>query len=275
MVVPPECAFDGNTDLYGLGVRLGVYGQWIATLITTVLDPDNEAAFRLLNLIVQASIFLGLCTESSRPVTASPVAAGSVITQFLLCGSLSSVTGDGISHFGHASGILRTLFYTAFSAYGVWFWFVGVDAMESCAGRSVAFFGPSSVTGWFRSLGKALSVMGLVGCLGLAAFSIHAARRRFRSGFRQGFARQGKWYPQVELSLVAASMGLIALSITVVEYLITQNRVGAVGADRIDSVAQLIPFLAGAVACFLSLWKVMTKGLLFKRRCWLLFGWHL
>ena len=271
MAVPPECAFDGNTDLYGLGVRLGVYGQWIATLITTVLDPENEASFRLLNLIVQASIFLGLCTES-RP--GNP-AAGSVITQFLLCGSLSSVTGDGISHFGHASGILRTVFYTAFSAYGIWFWFVGVDAMESCGGRAVAFFGPSRITGWFRSLGKALSVIGLVGCIGVAAFSLYAARRRFKSGFRQGFARQGRWHPQVELSLMVASIGLIALAITVVEYLITQNNVGAVGADRIDSVAQLIPLLAGAVACFLSLWKVTTKGLLFKRRCWLLFGWHL
>ena len=56
MAVPPECAFDGNTDLYGLGVRLGVYGQWIATLITTVLDPENEASFRLLNLIDRKSV---------------------------------------------------------------------------------------------------------------------------------------------------------------------------------------------------------------------------
>ncbi|KAJ6440949.1 Pyruvate decarboxylase [Purpureocillium lavendulum] len=271
MTVPPECAFDGNTDLYGFGVRLGVYAQWIATLITTVLDPENEAAFRLLNLVVQSSIFLGLCTES-KP---GNHAVGSVITQFLLCGSLSSVTGDGISHFGHMSGILRTIFYTAFSAWGIWFWFVGVDVMENCGGQAVAFFGPSTVTGWVRSFGKALSIIGLIGCTAIAAFSVYAARRRFGSGFTNAFARRGKWRPQVELSLMFASMGLIALSITAIEYLIAQNNVGAVGPDRIDSVAQLIPLLAGGVACTLALWKVATDGLLVRRRCWLLFGWHL
>lgn len=96
----------GNPDLYGLGVRVGLYAQWTATLVTTVLDPANEAALRLLNLVVQTAVFLGLCTESGRHASA----VGSLITQLLLCGSLSSITGDGVVHFGHASGFLRLVF---------------------------------------------------------------------------------------------------------------------------------------------------------------------
>ncbi|KND93070.1 hypothetical protein TOPH_02090 [Tolypocladium ophioglossoides CBS 100239] len=267
-----ECSFVGNSDLFGFGVRIGVYGQWIATLLITVFDPANESPFRLLNLIVQISIFLGLCTESGERHNA----IASVITQLLMCGSLSSVTGDGISHFGHMSGILRLIFYTAFSAYGIFFWFNGIDVMKSeCGGRDVVFFGPSTINGWFRSLGKVVSVAGLVACVALAAFSVYKMMRRFRGGIRAGFARQSGRRPQVEISLMLASMGLIGLSIVTVEYLIRENDIEGVGAQDVGSVAQLIPLLAGVLACFLSLWKVLAHGLIFRRRCWLLFGWHL
>ncbi|KYK54771.1 hypothetical protein DCS_06731 [Drechmeria coniospora] len=278
-----DCTLKGNADLYGFGVRLGVYGQWIATLLTTVFDPVNEAPFRLLNLIIQASIFVGLCNESRmRPradLTASGEAnaVGAVVVQFLLCGSLSSVTGDGISHFDHISGILRLVLHLALSAYGVWFWFRGVDVMTvpACVDGEVAFFGPSSLTGWFRWLGKTLSVGGVVACVGLAAFSVHRLIRRFGSGIRAGFRRPTGRRPQVEVSLLLLSMGLIALSISTVEYLIATNDIQGVGKSDIGSVAQLIPLLAGAVACFLSLWKLLARGLLWRKRCWLLLGRHL
>ena len=267
-----ECSFTGNSDLFGLGVRIGLYGQWIATLLITVFDAANESPFRLLNLIVQTSIFLGLCTESGERHNA----VASVITQLLLCGSLSSVTGDGIVHFGRTSGVLRLFFYLALSAYGVWFWFNGIDEMESeCQGRDIAFFGPSTINGWFRSLGKAASVAGLVACVALLGFCAFQMIRRFKGGLKQGFTRPSGRRPQVEISLMLASMGLIGLSIATVEYLIRENDIKGVGAQDIGTVAQLIPLLAGALACFLALWKVVTHRLFLRKRCWLLFGWHL
>ncbi|XP_044715533.1 uncharacterized protein HRG_11112 [Hirsutella rhossiliensis] len=270
----PSCPpLVGNSDLYGLGVRIGLYSQWIATLLTTVLDSADEGDLRLLNLIVQTAIFLGLCTESSRRASA----VGALITQILLCGSLSSVTGDGITYFGHASGFLRVLFYTALSAYGIWFWFAGLPLMlrPGCDDVAVAFFGPTTITGWFRSLGKALSVAGLVVCVALVAFSVHSSLRRFRRGLRAGFARPSGRRPQVEIVLMLLSMGLLGLSIATVEYLIRANAIQGVGVDQIGSVAQLIPLLAGVLACFLSLWRVLTHGLLFRTRCWFFLGWHL
>ncbi|KJZ72427.1 hypothetical protein HIM_08230 [Hirsutella minnesotensis 3608] len=261
----------GNSDLYGLGVRIGVYAQWVATLLTTIFEPANESALRLLNLIVQMAIFIGLCSESSRRSSA----VGSVITLFLLCGSLSSVTGDGVSSFGHASGLLRVVFYMALSAYGIWFWFAGVQEMLRPGCPEVAFFGPSSITGWFRTLGKALSVAGLIACVALAVYCVYAVVRRFRGGLDAGFSRPSGQRPRVELMLVLTSAGLLSLSVATVEYLIQVNNIQGVGADKIGSVAQLIPLLAGTLACFLSLWKILTHGLLFRKRCLFLFGRHL
>ncbi|PFH62987.1 hypothetical protein XA68_10399 [Ophiocordyceps unilateralis] len=264
----------GNSDLYGLGVRIGLYAQWTATLLTTVFEPANEAPLRLLNLIVQAAIFLGLCTESAR----SGSAVGSFITQLLLCGSLSSVTGDGISHLGHASGLLRLGFYLAFSAYGLWFWFRGVDEMlPPVAGcHDVAFFGPSSLRGWFRSLAKVASVVGLLVCALLVVCAVCEARSRFRRGLRAAFARPDAGQrPRVEVTLMFLSAGLLVLSVVTVEYLIRVNNIQGVGISKIGTVAQFIPLLAGVLACFLSVWKVLLDGLIFKKRCWFFFGWHL
>ncbi|PHH60343.1 hypothetical protein CDD81_1828 [Ophiocordyceps australis] len=264
-------AVAGNADLYGLGVRIGVYAQWTATLLTTVFDASNESALGLLNLVVQTAMFVGLCTESARGANA----VGSVITQFLLCGSLSSVTGDGISHLGHVSGLMRSIFYTGLSAYAIWFWFTGVDGMLGSSCRQVVFFGPSLMTGWFRSMARILSIAGLVVCLCLTLSSILICLRRFRRGLTAAFVGPPRRRPQVELSLMLLSVFLLGLSVATVEYLIRENNVQDVGAAAIGSVAQLIPLLAGGLACVLSVWKIVTHGLVFRKRCWLIFGWHL
>lgn len=115
MITVPNSQYPpGNSDLYGVGVRVGLYTEWVTTLLATLFDPKTESSYRIANLVLQCSIFLGLCTQSK---PGDPV-IGAVITQYLLFGSLSSLTGDGISHFSHFSGVFRLLFYLAVSLYG-------------------------------------------------------------------------------------------------------------------------------------------------------------
>jgi hypothetical protein len=54
----PECTFKGNSDFYGVGVRVGFYLTWISGLIAFVLNPedlkgqaDAQTVFLLANLI--------------------------------------------------------------------------------------------------------------------------------------------------------------------------------------------------------------------------------
>lgn len=263
------CQIEGVADLYGIGVRAGLYTQWVATLIATLFDPETESDIRMANIIIQCSIFLGLCTESSGTRAS---AVGSLVTQILLCGSLSSLTGDGFNHAGKVSGIMRFLFYTGLSAYGCWFWFYGVDRMTQAGCNEVAFFGLTSFHGWFRTLGKVLSVIGVVLCSTLDIYSLYALWVRFGQGI-EAFAPPPKQRPQVELSLLVVSAGLLTFSIVLIEYLIDHNDI------KIDtdpfSVGQLIPLIAGGVAALLVLWKVVLNGLIWKGRCLFLFGKHL
>jgi hypothetical protein len=263
------CPFNGNSDIYGIGVRIGLYAQWVATLLVTLFDPEEEETFRVVNLIIQSSIFLGICQQASYETNA----VEPIITLFLMCGSLSSLTGDGIGYFSHVSGVFRALFYTALSAYCCWFWFVGLDKMTRPGCEEIAFFGRTSINGWFRSLAKALSVFGLIFSVCLICVSIYALTRRFRKGFRAALARPKKQRPQLEIGLLVLSMGLIVFSIVVVEYLIRVNSV--TGLSAVESVGQLIPLLIGALECTAILWKVLVKGLLWRKRCWFLLGQHL
>ncbi|RFU75999.1 hypothetical protein TARUN_6243 [Trichoderma arundinaceum] len=269
-VIEGQCP-DGNSDLYGVGVRVGLYAQWVATLLTTLFEPKTESTYRIANLIIQWSVFLGLCTQSNP----GDSLVGAVITQYLLFGSLSSLTGDGISHFSHFSGIFRIVFYTAVSAYGCWFWFKGIDEMDQPGCPDIAFFGETTIHGWFRTLGKVVSAVGIVLCFFFIGFSVYATTLRFSNGFRNGFKRKEKARPRVELALLVISMALIGISIYLVEHLIVVNDIQGVGIDDIGSVGQLIPLLAGGLGCALSLWKVVVHRLFMKKRCWFLFGYHL
>ncbi|UKZ74938.1 hypothetical protein TrVFT333_002608 [Trichoderma virens FT-333] len=146
----------GNPDLYGIGVRVGLYTQWVATLLATLFDPKMESTYRNANLIIQWSIFLGLCTQSRR----GDSVIGAVVTQYLLFGSLSSLTGDGISYFSHFSGIFRLVFYLAVSSYGCWFWFTGIDKMSQPGCPEIAFLKTLASTDGSAHLERLLLLQG-------------------------------------------------------------------------------------------------------------------
>ncbi|KAE9366435.1 hypothetical protein N431DRAFT_430505 [Stipitochalara longipes BDJ] len=271
------CGFNGNGDIYGTGVRIGLYCQWLATLLITFFSPgEEEETVRVLNITINTSIFLGIAVQSAKET--NPVEP--IIVLFLMCGSLSSLTGNGMSNFSHVSGVFRALFYAALSAYGIWYWFDGLDKMllhmqlggqKGC--DAIGFLGRSRVDGWFRKLGKGLSVTGLVVSVFLIGLCAIAVWKRFQDRFENAMKRPKKQRPQVEITLLVLSAGLIAFSVVVVEYLIKVN--GITGLQEIDAVGQLIPFLIGILELTSIGWKILAKGLFFKKRCWFLFGIHL
>jgi hypothetical protein len=262
----------GTADIYGIGVRIGLYAQWVATLLVTLFAPEEEETFRIVNLTIQTSIFLGIAVQSATETNV----VEPIIVLFLMCGSLSSLTGNKIANFDHVSGVFRALFYTALSAYGVWYWFDGVDEMmkrqkDGC--DTIAFFGRTRVDGWFRKLGKGVSVVGLVVSICLIGFCAVALWARFKNRFDEALVRPRRQRPQVEIAFLVLSGGLIAFSICIVEYLIRVNAVE--GLAEFEAVGQLIPFLIGILELTSIGWKILIKGLFFRKRCWHLFGMHL
>jgi hypothetical protein len=116
-------------------------------------------------------------------------------------------------------------------------------------------------------------VAGLVFSIGLVALCVVAMWKRFQERFDAAMARPKRQRSQVEITLLVLSGGLIAFSVVIVEYLIRVNNI--TGLQQINAVGQLIPFLIGILELTSISWKILIKGLFFRKRCWFLFGRHL
>lgn len=113
-----SCDWSGNPDLYGPGIRIGLYLQWFATIITTALLPEKELTTHGLAMLLQIAVFAGLGFVTTGNETN---AVEIIITLWLLVGPLPSLSWRGILQLGTFAGIARPLLYSAFGAYGCWF----------------------------------------------------------------------------------------------------------------------------------------------------------
>jgi hypothetical protein len=261
------CGFSGNMDLYGVGIRVGLYLQWIATLLTTLFRPGDEDPIRVVNLLIQSAIFIGLILLTGRHQL-NPVEP--VITIWLLFGALSSLTGGGINPLGRFSGGYRVLLYSGIAGYACWFWFSGLDNMLLSKPRcsTVAFFGNVSITGPFRTFNKVASVIGLAVCVVFIGVDVAVLLGLW--GMRES---EKPSRPRAQIELTFMSAVIIVVSMAAVEYLIKTNQI--TGVNDILSVGQTIPLFAGIFGLLELIMTLLRKGLLFQERCWVLFKRHL
>ncbi|KAF2810534.1 uncharacterized protein BDZ99DRAFT_463095 [Mytilinidion resinicola] len=268
MVNPTQpCSFTGNADLYGIGIRIGLYLQWVTTLTTTLYEPKDEEILRVINLLIQSAVFMGLILLTSRNQI-EPVEP--VISIWLIFGALSSLSGSGMNPLGHFSGLYRVALYTAVAGYACWFWFTGLDGtLQGQQCETVAFFGRVSIAGRFRTFNKIASAFGVCICAVFVVLTARAFFRRYKGVPEASKPKRQK----VSVELFIVSTAIIIISVVAVEYLLQAN--GITGINQTLSVGQLIPLLVGAFSFAEIVFSVVRKRLFRNARCWVLFGRHL
>ncbi|KAK3386009.1 hypothetical protein B0H63DRAFT_190579 [Podospora didyma] len=266
------CDVEGIADLYGLGIRLGFYFQWISSLLVTLFCQEDEPLYRAVNLLLQLAVFVCLVFLSATGAIHAPEV---LVAFWMLIGALSSLTGDVISPFGTASGAARLLMYAALSVYGCWFWFGGLETLPGflCGGTPL-FFGGDIANGPLRTLGKVVSVLGLLACTSLLVYSAFLAWKRMQdNGSGDMKTTTSRARPQTEIPLLAISVAVIALSIASMERLVRENQL--VGVDDLFAAGQIIPFIVGLAGLVNTVVPVVLFGKFLKPRCWLVFRHHL
>jgi hypothetical protein len=58
-----SCAFNGNSDMYGLGIRLGYYLQWFGSVLAAWIAPGEVEGLRITNTLFVAATFLALLIQ--------------------------------------------------------------------------------------------------------------------------------------------------------------------------------------------------------------------
>jgi len=174
--------FPGDQDTYGLGIRIGLYFQWVTSSIAYNLVPSEAINMRGVNNCFQLAMFAGLLYVTITKGSLHQLHPVEAYIMLLFCmGGVCSGTsdvGDGVgdheSSIGIAArksyayleasslgGCVRVLLGCGFIGYGLWFLFLGMDDMRSPFPNdcNYAFFlARVDLFGWFRTLLRVLFV---------------------------------------------------------------------------------------------------------------------
>lgn len=63
-----SCGFSGNSDMYGLGIRLGFYLNWYGSTLASWIARDELDGMELSNSFFVAATFLALIIQTARDI---------------------------------------------------------------------------------------------------------------------------------------------------------------------------------------------------------------
>jgi len=165
-----ECSFEGNADLYGLGIRIELYIQLVTTVFVAGFLPTSNysAFFKNTYASLLGSTWVIILKESaSRDIRGVEVALFSWLSLFQLGGLLMLMSSpqfiDSMAAF-LVWTIIPTLMQVMATSYWLWYFFRGLDVLpkSDCMDEYMFFFTKVSLYHWFRTLSKVTAIFGFV-----------------------------------------------------------------------------------------------------------------
>lgn len=143
------CGFTGNSDMYGLGIRIGFYLQWFGTILANWIAKSEVPGMRFSNSLFVAATFLALVIQTAhaalRPVEIYIILLLTFgaywylvplyLWRLITCGN--RLLDPGAFPRVRAGPVLSALKFgllVAVSIFQLWFWFGRVNAVnvDSC-----------------------------------------------------------------------------------------------------------------------------------------------
>lgn len=276
------CSIDGNSDMYGLGIRLGFYLQWIGSIIASWLAPSEVPAIRFGINVFVAATFLALVILTGRDVQSLEVVETYIIL-LLTFGSyayLVPLFAWRVLTWGNpcwdpsrwpivrqsaVESVLRTLLLSGVSSFQLWFWIARISDLNSqdCREYGFLFSRVRLNAQWFRIVNIVLHSLVLLICLDLLCVKLlirleWIREREFHEEIRYVRPDQGELdrtltphlrTPSERRKRNLQNLGstinfLVAvIVIAATELTIHWNKIHAVNA--ISSAGQTIPFVIG------------------------------
>ncbi|GAB1320952.1 hypothetical protein MFIFM68171_11162 [Madurella fahalii] len=267
-----ECSFEDESDLYGLGIRLGVYMQWISALIIVGFRFKGDNSLSQSYTMFLFAVFLAVLVITARS-DPTHVAEMLVLTYIIFGGSFV-ISGtreknapirrfdlDTVSHVLNLSIMMCLL--TAAAAYCAWFWLRGMyrgTFLETPCGTYGFLFAKVSlydrrVTGFFAALSivATISFGSVIAHLVLSVARVASPARRNQLRLfprpallnnTTGDSESGTW-AENRLMKVARALkaGTLVYSILGIELTLHWN--GITDVYDVATTGQLIPFTIG------------------------------
>jgi len=138
---PLNCSSDMSNDLYGIGVRVGIYCIWLTSWLANNFVPSEISgaldANSIFLLALIASVIRGTSIHGSQQLRyidgliLMHLCAGYIFGCFSIWGYRSAMPvkegRKGIRNFGGFGTHCRLVLCAVISVYGCWFWIEGVE----------------------------------------------------------------------------------------------------------------------------------------------------
>ena len=282
---------DAHTQ-FGLGIRLGYYIQWVATVLGAYYTPKMVSSAFEANTIFNIGMLAGLVYSTVarddmhmiEPLIVLGFSVGGAIVGLLdpknvhEANSVQSLKARMVHLCGAA------LLYLPLLVYWIWYAFSGMDDMSletECPAWTFLFYQVDARAEWYRYLMKSSTVIAVIGVVALVGFSVHVyfvkSKRRTSVSHAHAHLPQPHFphphFRENKLSRTATAMALRArptgiqfLIVIVaclvcgisVELSIIWNKIE--GVNMLGATGQLIPMAIGLLTSARVLIGVYAKS---------------
>ncbi|PVF95414.1 hypothetical protein CPB86DRAFT_788060, partial [Serendipita vermifera] len=155
------CGFKGDNNMYGKGIRIGMYLQWITSSLAYNFVPEEAVNMRGVNFGFTLANFVGLIYITVRNTELYAVECWIVL---LMCmGGVASERGFASYKSSDIGRLIKLLLGLAIIGYWAWFVFSGMDKMIATpCSRTAFFFAKVDLYHWFRTFLKVLVILTMI-----------------------------------------------------------------------------------------------------------------
>jgi hypothetical protein len=224
----PGCAIVGNSDLYGLGIRISIYVQYLTILVAAATKRKLYSKIRTAVLVYAAAVLIVVFRNS---IAGSIHGVEIPIIQLLVLVQLGAVLPTvWVASF---AGWMIYLALAANQAYFIWYWFRGLDKLpkSACADEYAWFFAKVSLYHWYRKFNQAFACIGIIGIF-IGLFGVLGIVARIDDDDEEVHSKAAN---------VWGLLPTIPFTIAACEMTIKWN--GVTGVNSINGTGQLIPLV--------------------------------
>jgi hypothetical protein len=161
----PQCGFEGNNDIYGIGIRIGVYAQILAVWFANYFLFSEAQVLRDSVSIFSVALLIVALLYAASPQDVFAV-EGFVLLQILAWSCIMGVRAKSSYSKGIFSrgSLIRKLVCEIVNLVNiglhVWFWWVGVEQMKKtpCGTYMMMYVLKTGMLGWARKVMMAMSL---------------------------------------------------------------------------------------------------------------------
>ncbi|KAI9836179.1 MAG: hypothetical protein M1838_005116 [Thelocarpon superellum] len=157
---PEGCGFVGNSDVYGLGIRVGIYLQWTGALIAKFYMPEKARDFLDIDTVFLVALLAAAATLSTTSVSTT-YAVEILVLLHIFFGDTYVMLLDKTMRQSRLSVLglyLRFFVIAAMTFFGLWYWYRGIDQfLKTPCGTSAFLFARVDLFGRARNFYTVLS----------------------------------------------------------------------------------------------------------------------